>query len=216
HMSRHVAADFDPDTMIFTIVMNDFDESIHGIHDIPYMMTLEVGADSVREISPVADRNQSQYDPRKRLLKKSALFSYFLYNLKLGHTVRAGSRKEPGGGYVDNTKPARIERHMEEIRRVVDHVVSAIARENPGRRLIFVLDAPRERIYSGGTEPYALEPLRLMTKEACSRSGIEVIDLEAPMTEDFREHGRRFSSEYDNHWDEYGHEIVARTILGHI
>ncbi len=219
HISRYVTKFFNPDILIFNIVMNDFDESIYRISPVDYWLTLEITDERVRERQPIADPGQSQFNARKRFLKKSAIFRYFFFNLKFKQTLlklRRSRKENKNDVFVDNTKLGRIERNIEDIYVAVDYTIGHIAHENPGRRIIFVLDAPRQKIYSGDTAEYALEPLRKMTYDTCLRHGIDLIDLKDPMTEDFKLHKIRFSSRHDNHWNEYGHRIVAREILDRI
>jgi hypothetical protein len=212
HMSRYVTERFDPDILIFNIVTNDFDESVHSIRPFIHLMTVDERDGSIVEIPPRVDRRHSEYSWTKRALKKSAIVRYLFLNLRMKQTVAAlRSRKKEK--YIDNTKADRIKANAAKIDDAVDYIVRTIREENPDRRIMFVIDAPRGAIYAGDPGSYGLSFLHDMMKEACSSHGVELLNMTDAMTEDYRKNGKKFNSEYDNHWDAYGHEVVAREVL---
>lgn len=71
--------------------------------------------------------------------------------------------------------------------------------------------APRSSIYAGTFS--ALEEdvqfLHTLTADVCAQNGISLLDLSVSMRDAYAENGRHFESEFDFHWNEYGHEYVA-------
>ena len=49
-------------------------------------------------------------------------------------------------------------------------------------------------------------------KELCDIYKIDYLDLTEPMQKSYSKNRRKFNSEYDDHWDEYGNEFVANEI----
>ena len=93
------------------------------------------------------------------------------------------------------------------------YVLERIREENPERRIVLVMDAPRHDIYKGQLEGSSVLALNQIVREACDNSDLEMIDLTDPMKRDYDANGIWFNSRYDGHWDEYGHEFVARTLM---
>ncbi|MBN1165036.1 MAG: hypothetical protein JXB45_10695 [Candidatus Krumholzibacteriota bacterium] len=212
HLSRYVDKLFAPDILIFNVVMNDFDESIAGVRPFIHFLTLKIDGDTAREIPPRIDYSHSYYNPRKRMLKKSAVVRYLFHNIKLKPTLgRVFSRKNTV--YADNTELSGVQRNRDKINLVADYVVSRVKAENPGKKILFVVDGARNSIYSDELDKYGLEFLHRTMRETCARHDISLLDLTDPMYRDYRTRGRMFNSKYDYHWNEYGHEFVARQVL---
>jgi hypothetical protein len=52
-----------------------------------------------------------------------------------------------------------------------------------------------------------------MFGELCRENGFELLDLTESMTRDYAANGRKFDTEWDAHWNEYGHRFVAQRVL---
>ena len=78
---------------------------------------------------------------------------------------------------------------------------------------MFVIDAPRKPIYKG-THPKTTRAFQYneLTAEVCHDLFLHCLDLTEPFWQDFQENKRRFNSEIDGHWNEYGHGIAAQQI----
>lgn len=46
--------------------------------------------------------------------------------------------------------------------------------------------------------------------------GIDFIDLETVFEDNYQQNKKRFTFIHDGHWNEYGHEILARTASEYI
>ena len=62
-------------------------------------------------------------------------------------------------------------------------------------------------------ETSAWAGLRHMVRDRASEVGVELVDLHPLFVEHFAEHGLRFDSDQDNHWNGLGHGIAADAAL---
>lgn len=78
---------------------------------------------------------------------------------------------------------------------------------------MFVMDGPRTEIYESRlSQADELLVLNRMMARATAHHGCGFIDLTTPMAEDFAHRGQRFNNDLDFHWNETGHELVAREL----
>jgi len=209
HLSRYVARAFDPKTMVFVVIHNDFDQSLERFN--PWttdFMTIDLTGDVPREIPPTA-RNLSS---GRRWAKRSALVRYLFYNLRISSVLQQLKNSEETRG-IPVSYDRRVLDHLDEIERLVDLVVGRLRAENPHRRLIFVMDAPRSEIYESRlAQADHLLVLHRMMRAATDRHDCEWLDLTGPMARDFALRGVPFNSDLDYHWNETGHALVAREL----
>jgi hypothetical protein len=84
HMSRYACRNFDPDVLIFNVRYNDFLESIFELNrGDTVMMMLSITDNSIVETTPRPDYSFSEFSWKKRLLRKSAVVRYLVFNLKI-------------------------------------------------------------------------------------------------------------------------------------
>ncbi len=215
HISRYAAKHFDPDILIITVVHNDFLESLELFNGgNTQFLLLKDGADGIAEIAPRPNYSYQQYSFFKRFFKKSAIVRYFLVNLKINLTLKQlFSKKKKQKQYNANIDVASALEHQPLIRKCVNYVLTKIKQENTGRRVIIVMDAPRFDIYDGKLKESSVLFLHQMMAELCREKKIELLDLSESMNADYRSKGKKFSWDYDAHWNEYGHSFVCRQVL---
>ena len=213
HMARYAVEQYDPDLLIFTIIHNDFDESLRRINTgSRHFMLLDIQDGRVSETTPEPDPSFVQYNRTKRLLRRSALVRYLTFNLQISGVLdRLRQRRVE---YVANIDPAAIARDQDDVRRAMHYVGERMATEFKDRRIVFVMDGPRSAIYANtfDTLNESVQFLHTLTAEVCAENGISLLDLSVPMRKAYAENGRHFESEWDFHWNEYGHEYVARAV----
>jgi hypothetical protein len=73
--------------------------------------------------------------------------------------------------------------------------------------------APRHDIYAGTVEESRVLSLNILVARLASEQGFELLDLTGPMMHDYEANRTPFNSPWDSHWNEYGHEFVARQVL---
>jgi len=217
HVSRYVNRHFDPDILIFNVVHNDFEESIKELYPAKScFMQIAVGEDgSFTETVPCPDYNYPQYTAWKRIVYKSALFRYLDFNLNL-RQIRRNIAGIDDRTFEANIAADKVIKNKDRIFEVTDHLVRVIREENSDRRIIFVFDAPKGEVYTDTLDDSRVLWLNEMMKEICCTYNVEFLDLTPLMLEEYRANGRKFTSELDGHWDEYGHEFVANVVYDYL
>jgi hypothetical protein len=213
HMSRYVNKHFNPDIVVFNLVHNDFAESISSLSP-HYYYFLQVSIDDsgvITETTPRPNYSFAQYKPLKRLCYQSALFRYLYFNLKVNE-MRRNIRTPKDKKYEANIDIEDTNRHKELIFQSTEYLVNAIRAENEDKRIVFVINAPRDVVYDNASSDSQVLWIHEMLDTLCTRSGIELVDLIPLMSEDYRSNEKRFDSELDAHWNEYGHQFVSKVL----
>jgi hypothetical protein len=207
-MYRYAAKVFDPDVVVITVVHNDFDESIFNLKpDKSIYLTLDIKDGAVTERPPDA------YVPSriKRLLRHSALVRYLSQNLKIGLTNTVVRHKNDQ--YAANVEVRSLQQNAEMIRKATSYILERFRDESDGRRIIFLMDAPRQDIYDNRLDKSEVLFLNRMFQELCVEYGFELLDLTDSMSHAYAANGKVFNPDTDGHWNEYGHGFVADQVL---
>lgn len=221
HISRYVKRQFRPDIIIFHIVYNDFDESIYELHPRNRFF-LQISFDEEKNITetvPQPNYQSAQHRKGKRILRKySALVRYMTYNIQARHIIRNLGRRRSYKDRVfeENINYERVRSEMDIIYRATDYIVKTIVYENRDERVIFVMDAPRRAIYDGKINESNVIWMNEMMEEICRKNGAEFIDLTLHMYVDYSTNKKRFNSEIDWHYNEYGHRFVADVLCSYL
>lgn len=215
HVSRYVEKKYSPDIYVFNIVHNDFHESINGLSYIPMYLTIKFENDSTfTEVQPVKPERTHNKVPGGEILRKSSLFRYLYYNLNLMEKFRS---KKAGAKEVEmNVAVKDIVDNKDSLTAVTNYLLNKIKTELAGKEIIFIMDAPRWNIYSGDLDKAKVYWLNKMMAEQCSEMNLPFIDLTPAMAEDYRKNKKRFETDYDGHWAEYGHQFVANELFKYL
>jgi hypothetical protein len=210
HVSRYVDRHFAPDILIFIIVHNDFKESVLELNPTDYhLLTVTVTDTIVTENTPRPNYSLRQYNWKRQVLYHSRLVRYMLLNLRLRKTFLPW-RGNPL--YNANIDANAVREKREIIERAAEYTIGRIRSENAGKRVIFVMDAPRHDIYSDRIEQSNVLFLYSMMRNLCENAGAEFLDLTDPMKRDYQLNHTKFESDTDAHWNEYGHRFVAAQV----
>lgn len=234
HLSRYVSERYNPSTLVFTVVHNDFNESIEGQVDdrrFQALMQLIIESDSsITEREPYYHEYlQERLNPGlfRRIVLKSRVQRYIRYSnylniqpvnitIKFLKNLKTTELNQ-NPGFEDNVNTERVLEMKNQIEIAVYYVIKKIREENPHRRIIFMLDAPRFSIYAGtpvkNSSNFWLHDLM---REATEENNVEFIDLALLMENDYLQNHRRFNTEIDSHWNEYGHQFVAEVLYSHL
>lgn len=200
-MSRYVRAVYEPDLMIVNVVENDFDQSIQEFNQgVPFFLVLKVDGESVSEVAP------KPYVPNRllRMLRHSATVRGLYLNYGLGTwTERAKARRSARHDANVDVNGAAARRAK--IVLATDYVVRQFVAENPKHRVVFVMDALRRDIYRGTLDRSAVGWMSRLLAESCSRHDCLFLDLNDSFAETFRREGIQFDTQFDSHWNAYGH-----------
>ncbi len=212
-MARFVCHTYDPDVVVITVVHNDFAGSVRELNPsrMP-MLTIRVGPEGhVQEIPPQPDRSSLQYHPVKRAVARSALVRWVLWNSGVRTMLL---RRRVGPEAIDaNINADAVLRHLQAITTATDAIIRRLQDVAGARRLVFVMDAPREAIYEGREPHPGVAALHRVMAEACHRHGCELVDLWQPMAAEYLATGTKFNSDVDHHWNQAGHAFVAGVLF---
>ena len=212
HLNRYANNNFDPDIVIVNLIYNDFEESFRKFNPGSECWQL-VEKDSTFSIEPPRQVNISPTTKTwKKLLYKSAFFRYLHRNLLVFQMFKKVERDE----VESNVEIVEDMGKRAEIRRGTDFLFGKIKEVNEGRRLIFVMDAPRPSIYSGRLEESRVIWMNEMVGELAEKHGCELIDLTEAMKKDWAENKKEFNPEIDGHWNVYGHQLVADVVYEYL
>jgi hypothetical protein len=211
NMSRYADRLFDPDILIFNIRYNDFTESLFKINPADsQMLMLDISDGVVTETVPRPNHSFSQFSLKRRILRESAVVRYLVINLRVQQSIYDVFSKPTYGG---NTEIETLERNRDPVETATAYVFEHLREENPGRRIILVMAAPRQDIYAGTLERSRVLFLNDLVRRLAFEQGFELLDLTEPMKIDYEANGIPFNSPWDAHWNEYGHRFVARQVL---
>lgn len=209
HMSRYVAKTFDPDVFIFNIVYNDFNENLTENQENKYFKTLKISAENkITEVTP----EPYTLSFSKKLMKRSALMRYIYINLQMRYVLADMFEKKNEEVYNANVNVNEIGQKHEKVELAVNYLCKKIREENPGKKIILVMDGPRLDIYAGKLASSNVLFLNKMTAKYASLQKLDFIDLTEVFQADYIKNGKKFNSEWDSHWDDYGHKVVSDTL----
>jgi len=212
HISRYVNKKYNPDIFIFNIIHNDGAESIAGLYSRKEcFLTFNLKSHKITEILPIYLERGYKKIPFGKLLKKSSFLRYLYGNLKINQLFR--TRKNDNKEINANIVVDEVYRIKDYIKRVIIYFMDVITKELAGKRVIFVMDAPRNDIYSDNLDKSSILFLNRIMYEQCKKYGFEFLDLTGSINKDFKLRHIKFNSELDGHWNEYGHQFVSQQVL---
>jgi len=205
-MTRYARKHFDPDILVINVVHNDFDESLCSIKRQAGMLCLEDEGQEIREavIDP--------YHPNQilRMARSSSVVRYAVTNLKIISRVQglfSGKRNKPT--YNANIDVEQVNFRKARIQKATEYVLRTLQRENAGKPIVFMMDAPRRDIYADTLQESDVIWLNRLLKTTCDTVGVHFIDLTDEFSRRFARTRVHFESEYDWHWNEMGHLTAA-------
>ncbi|MBN2000776.1 SGNH/GDSL hydrolase family protein, partial [candidate division KSB1 bacterium] len=210
HVNRYVDRIFDPDLLVFHFCHNDFDESLAANEVHTECLQLELFDDRINEIPPTGLKLGGF-----QWVKSSALFRYLYYNLHIYsmHQLLLFRRHRVYNANVDVEK---LGQQRQQVKQIMQYIILTIKLENPGKRVILMMDGPREDIYNNNLAESSVRWVNVMFDSVCTAQQMEYLDLTDIFAQDFQINHKRFNSDLDGHWDEYGHQVVARALYDEI
>lgn len=215
--AQYAHDEFEADGTIFNIVSNDFDESLCQYKDYPSFYCFE-------QHDGAFELKRHDWQPKRwtRLLRKSALCNYLVFNLNIFPLVeRIRSRISPSSPqqYFQNTVRIASEERLSRARQAVDvffSMLPAFSGTSPSQ-ILFVLDGMRAYIYAPAEFPDIQATYFYQIREyflaAAKMRHYEVLDMQPVFEADFRMTGEHFEFPADGHWNAHAHKVVAEAIL---
>lgn len=207
HMSRYVNKHFKADVLIFLLVHNDFRESIAQFVSRPYFLQTGFTNDGIYEIEP---KKPKLY----QFLTYSALFRYLYSNLHMASSYFKIIQRPKN--YNANIDVDSFSEKKDKIKEATNYLIRKIKFENRDKRVIFMMDAPRSDIYKNKMLNSNVMWMNKMVSQICKSHELEFIDLTNVFYNDYIKNRKKFNSELDGHWNEYGHYIASEVLYNYL
>lgn len=210
YMTDYVQRNYNPDLIIVNLVLNDFDESLYGLNRKDNWSLKPYYQDFV-EVIPQKASNLNF----KRTIRKSALARFLTLNLDLVNTSPILNKLfyAETKNYKDTTQIREQFSNEQFLQSMINYTIAKYENSFGNSKIIFVIDGNRQTLYKG------LDPkleqnykINLSIKKASEKFNIKVIDLTDMFKNDWDEKHKMFNWEIDDHWNEYGHQLVAEYV----
>lgn len=215
HVLRREAVSYQPDWVVVLLVQNDFDESFLVRERQPKSAFLKLRMEGNRVVGEVEPSPPvvPWYEPLKKLGMYRSLWIRYQLRTALIRPV----------GMNDPNRPLDFGDRLGALRGAALYVTERMRdlSSQHGIRLLLVMDGDRMAIYNAGNgEPTGaatgLRSLHAMMREVTQEAGVEFLDLHEVLDADYGRNRRAFNFANDYHWNEYAHELVARTVYRYI
>ena len=217
--------------MIIPIIANDFDESFFsfaqkGRRGGLGQFYFKEDSEDFQFVS-FPDKTNLTQKLINLTLRNSALSRYLIYNLKIGGYLKTNfefltSRNTKKVKFAANIIESSINETPERFRLgelATDkfiHNLKLLRRSSKVREKTFlVIDADRESIYKNIPleKKSFYQSMRKKFISTSNENGFQVIDMNPIFKKDFSEKNLKFNSEYDGHWNEYGHKKISEEVI---
>ena len=207
--AEYAAEKFDPKLYVFLIISNDFDESFYSVR--PFS-----GFHYFDEFTGLRLVN---YEPSiiKGLARRSAFLRYLHIDLKVTTKLQRVFGSE---GTTDDNKSNKSKEFLETGRMAIERFLSGIRELSLTSNVVILLDGDREAIYSGQDKRDINKPVNILFDELGMSAkiipNVDIIDLHNFFKSDYASNNEKFNYDYDGHWNEHGHAVVARALTDKI
>jgi len=213
---------------IFSIISNDFDESIIGRGAVQFGGFFKLTNDGRSEHVFINRDTSFAVSARRALFRISALSRYLTMNLQVSSLAYTypfckvanfpcDEIRTFKANIVDSSESSDFQRY-EISRKASDIFLMELSklRETAAERkgTVFVIDADRYHIY----DPRNIQKSGYFAKQRkyfidkAKGYGFTVIDMEPVFADHYQKHMQKFEFSNDGHWNSLGHEIVSKEI----
>ena len=214
--ARHARDTYRPGGLVVVVIDNDYDESLIEYGEkVRFHQFVDRGGGRL-----ALERIDHAPSLRSRLLLRSALVRYLVYNLQALESARRVRSRIAGTEdprLFSVHTPARAERaRVAASKRAVDaflDLLPAYAGLDPGR-IVFVVDGIRYGRALAAARGSFVDVMRRYFLANADRAGYETIDLQPRFIAHYRRHRRRFEWPWDDHWNALGHERCFDAVAG--
>ena len=221
-MLDHEVVHFEPDLVIVLLIHNDFDQTFRPIWGryIQSFRHLNIENGVV-----VSEKEPLPYDPGwADIVSASATYSTLQRRYdaigtvnRLMQTLKGETVETKNAAYQANINVAKVSAVMDDIEVATDYVFerfAAFAREHDVE-LVLMMDGHRDAIYTDEADLEAdTVPLQLnrLSAKMAAKHGLPFLDLHPVFLADWQASRTQFNFQSDGHWNEYGHQLVARSL----
>lgn len=168
----------------------------------------------IRDGAVVVEHSSYQESSAKTLVVRSALARYAMTNLKLPNWFSA---KLASVRHQAPPPPPDEAARLAQRNQVLDYYFEQLRQlsAQQGSRVIFLIDADRERIYKNSARSISWQPGdREWIVQRVRNSGFGLVDMQSAFTEHWQQQRERLDFEpLDGHWNKAAHAIAAKRIL---
>jgi hypothetical protein len=115
--------------------------------------------------------------------------------------------------YNANIDVEKVKKLRDKIDMAADYALKKIREENQQRKVVVMIDAPRQDIYNGTLSSSNIAWMHRLLKAKCEKYNVYFLDLTDDFAALYKKDQRKFESQYDNHWNEHGHECAAKSLV---
>jgi hypothetical protein len=212
HFCRYVDEMYHPDAFVFVMANNDIDESLAEFGDYRNLLLSPNDSGGFNEHHP--EFFELPEDKLNNLAKRSAISRYLYYNLQISRIIRLlriNDKNKQAPQPVVNMK--EIQSTDSTIQKVSEYIMEQIKTTTKARQVIFIHDANRDFIYKNKPKDEKLAEVVEIIQHNASKLDFKMIDLHPIFEEDYQINEKKFNYFADYHWNAYGHQIIADTLI---
>ena len=202
-----------PDKYIFTIIQNDFTESLLSNQSM----------EGFQYFLPDGNLSVVNYQPStlKKFLRNSSFLRYLHIDLKLTYRFALWFEKCIEGSkhysnIYDVQDSSKYKENQNNYDFVIDLFLKNIAIITKNKPVLFLVDGDRNNIYKNKKDRdlFCLEQkyLSKFIDKVKEYPFFNTIDMHGVFYSDWQKNNTHFDFIYDQHWNEYGHSLIANTI----
>jgi hypothetical protein len=224
HLLRKEVRKYSPDLVVTILVHNDFDESYlptPGVYTRSFLK-IQIVNNTVQGEMPPLDYQPPWY----AFIRNSATWRYLAYRQRIRFSSLRNlvfrRQKQERQEYQANIEVSGLHAKMERNTLVTDYIFKKMKDicESSNAELIIVMDGDRSgiyrNIYNVNYKPTGALLLNAMAESVAQKYNIHFIDLQPVFQKDFIINEKFFDFDFDSHWNNYGHSIIAKSIADFI
>ncbi|RED48652.1 hypothetical protein [Aestuariispira insulae] len=215
--AKHAREEYGVDYLNFVIIANDFGESLAKYKKGPefhHFSPCETEAPCLRRVD---------YAPGQVnfLARHSALVRYLINNMRIFSVPALARQKwsewtqdQEQVDYVANVSATVSQERVTDSYRAIDAFLDALPEmtQLPPNRISMIMDG-RDCSDDGAVfNASYFNLMRIYMAQEAQKRGYTVLDLRPAFRKDYDLHGSTFEALRDGHWNERGHQLVARTL----
>lgn len=216
YMLKSEVLGYAPEIVVFVLVFNDFDESwkyTQGRVTSSFMKFKITDGTVTQEIKP----KKFEY-LWYEFVRSMAIYRYLVYRQKVNITeLKVKILNSPKDiKYMANVNISNFESTMKNNKISIDYFLSEVVKlsKKYNFKPLIVIDGDRYSMCDDKETNYkdGIFSLSTYLENKCLKNNILFSNLDLVFRKDYKVNKKKFNYECDGHWNEYGHEIVAKEV----
>jgi len=202
--AEYAKKQFSPDSMVFIIIGNDFDESLYKYSQTPRFHYFVEHNDHYNTIL----KNYDVGTVRK-LVRHSAFIRYVMLNLRANWILKSLTK---------TTQTINENQRLTDSKSAVDEFFRQLPEKSgiDKKNILFVIDGNRPGLYSDTglreAEGGYFDKMRNYFLAKSEQNGYAIKDMQPVFINKNRQDRSTFEFNIDSHWNQLGHKLVAQEI----